>query len=129
MNIPYYVKRNYKAIIISISIYLFYCVLFFNLTRDDSFISLRYARSLKNGFGLTWNQNGEKVEGYSNFLWIIIEFVLLYFSEDPLIFVKIIGIIFGLFTLFIILKISHQMIITDRFKNKPMLMISILPAW
>lgn len=90
---------------------------------------MRYARNLKNGFGLTWNPNGEIVEGYSNFLWIIIEFVLFHFSEDPLFLVKTIGIIFGLFTLFIILKISHQMIKTRSFRNKPMLMIAILPAW
>ena len=37
---------------------------------DDAFISFRYARNLLEGHGLVWNP-GERVEGYSNFLWIL----------------------------------------------------------
>lgn len=35
---------------------------------DDAFISFRYARNLANGLGLVFNE-GEWVEGYTNFLW------------------------------------------------------------
>ncbi len=35
---------------------------------DDAFISFRYARNLARGWGLVFNQ-GEWVEGYTNFLW------------------------------------------------------------
>src|SRR3989442_1472314 len=38
---------------------------------DDSFISFRYARHLAAGRGLVWNP-GERVEGYTNFLWVIL---------------------------------------------------------
>ena len=38
---------------------------------DDAMISMRYARNLANGFGLVWNP-GERVEGYTNFLWTIV---------------------------------------------------------
>ena len=37
---------------------------------DDAFISFRYARNLLEGHGLVWNP-GERVEGYSNFLWVL----------------------------------------------------------
>ena len=37
---------------------------------DDAFISFRYARNLLEGHGLAWNP-GERVEGYSNFLWVM----------------------------------------------------------
>ena len=37
---------------------------------DDAFISFRYARNLIEGHGLVFNI-GERVEGYSNFLWTI----------------------------------------------------------
>lgn len=37
---------------------------------DDSFISMRYAERLIEGKGLTWN-DGERVEGYSNLLWVL----------------------------------------------------------
>ncbi len=37
---------------------------------DDAFISFRYARNLLEGNGLVFNP-GERVEGYSNFLWVL----------------------------------------------------------
>ena len=37
---------------------------------DDAFISFRYARNLLEGHGLVFNV-GERVEGYSNFLWVL----------------------------------------------------------
>jgi hypothetical protein len=38
---------------------------------DDAFISLRYARNLIEGHGLVYNV-GERVEGYTNFLWTVL---------------------------------------------------------
>jgi hypothetical protein len=37
---------------------------------DDAYIALRYARSLLDGQGLVWNA-GERVEGYTSFLWVL----------------------------------------------------------
>jgi len=37
---------------------------------DDAYISFRYARNLAEGLGLVYNP-GERVEGYSNFLWVL----------------------------------------------------------
>ena len=37
---------------------------------DDAFISFRYVRNLLEGHGLVFNR-GERVEGYSNFLWVM----------------------------------------------------------
>ncbi len=42
----------------------------FAWTADDAYISFRYARNLVNGLGLVYNA-GERVEGYSNFLWTL----------------------------------------------------------
>ena len=38
---------------------------------DDGMISMRFAKHLAAGHGLVWNAGGERVEGYSNFLWTI----------------------------------------------------------
>lgn len=38
---------------------------------DDAYISLRYARNLIDGQGLVWNP-GERVDGYSNFLFTVL---------------------------------------------------------
>jgi hypothetical protein len=39
-------------------------------TCDDAWISIRYARNLVEGLGLVFNA-GERVEGYTNFLWVL----------------------------------------------------------
>jgi arabinofuranosyltransferase len=39
---------------------------------DDAFISFRYARNLAHGHGLVFNPGFERVEGYTNLLWVLI---------------------------------------------------------
>jgi arabinofuranosyltransferase len=39
---------------------------------DDAFISFRYAKNLSLGHGLVFNPGYERVEGYTNFLWVIL---------------------------------------------------------
>jgi len=47
---------------------------------DDAYISLRYATNLAEGSGLVWNP-GERVEGYTNFLWTALIALLLRLSD------------------------------------------------
>ena len=56
---------------ILILVILFIHISQYVFTIDDSFISFRYAKNLASGNGLVFNI-GEKVEGYTNFLWVII---------------------------------------------------------
>ncbi len=37
---------------------------------DDAMISMRYAKNLAAGSGLVWNPGGERVEGFTNPLWV-----------------------------------------------------------
>jgi hypothetical protein len=48
---------------------------------DDAYISFRYARNLLDGNGLVFNP-GERVEGYTNFLYVLITSILLMLSPD-----------------------------------------------
>lgn len=41
--------------------------------KDDAFISLRYAKHLASGEGLVFNLGDQPLEGYSNFLWVVLE--------------------------------------------------------
>lgn len=50
---------------------LLYQFLSFNLIQDDAFISFRYIRNFLDGHGLVFNI-GERVEGYTNFFWIML---------------------------------------------------------
>jgi hypothetical protein len=43
---------------------------------DDAMVSMRYARNLAHGFGLVWNPGGDRVEGYTNLLWVLYMAVL-----------------------------------------------------
>ncbi|MGB5138377.1 MAG: hypothetical protein WBP29_07570, partial [Candidatus Zixiibacteriota bacterium] len=54
----------------AIAVFVFTCF-HFELTQDDAYISFRYAENLINGDGLVFNI-GERVEGYTNFLWVIL---------------------------------------------------------
>jgi hypothetical protein len=44
---------------------------FFPFIADDAFISMRYSQRLLEGKGLTWSSN-QRVEGYSNLLWVLL---------------------------------------------------------
>ncbi len=60
----------YAAIFIAETSFVFRGVRYFVL-QDDGMISMRFAHNLAQGHGLVWNPGGERVEGYSNFLWTI----------------------------------------------------------
>jgi len=59
--------------------------------QDDAFISFRYARNLVEGAGLTYNP-GERVEGYTNFLWTLLMALPFWLGFDPVRFSQGLGI-------------------------------------
>lgn len=64
---------------------------------DDSYISFRYARNLVDGSGLVFNP-GERVEGYTNFLWIILIAAGIRLGFAPDVFALFLGCLAGLLT-------------------------------
>jgi hypothetical protein len=58
---------------------------------DDAYISLRYAHNFLHGQELVWNL-GERVEGYSNFLWVMLVSMLGLIGIDLVIATKFLGI-------------------------------------
>jgi hypothetical protein len=44
---------------------------YFRFRVDDAYITYRYARNLSDGLGPVWNP-GERVEGYTSFLWMVL---------------------------------------------------------
>ncbi len=61
---------------------------------DDAFISFRYAEHLANGMGLVWNP-GERVEGYTNFLWVVLMSVVMRAGLSPEFWSNAIGVACG----------------------------------
>lgn len=69
---------------------------------DDAIISLSYSRSLANGHGFVLTPESERVEGYSNFLWVVLfalPFKLGLGDLHPMWLYKPVGIALGIGTL------------------------------
>lgn len=81
--------------------------LLYNFTQDDSFIIFRYAKNFANGYGLVFNI-GEKVEGYTCFLWTILMGFIIYIGQDPVLFSKVFGLIFSFGSISITYLISKR---------------------
>ncbi|MBN1670257.1 MAG: hypothetical protein JXR37_04450 [Kiritimatiellae bacterium] len=73
--------------------------------QDDAFISFRYAANLAGGHGLTWNP-GERVEGYTNFLWTLMMAVPERFGRDPVSFSYAVGLALFAATLYFAWKLA-----------------------
>ncbi|MFH0792763.1 MAG: hypothetical protein V2A74_01885, partial [bacterium] len=58
------------AFALAVAIIVWGCIWNWSYWIDDSYISARYARNLASGFGPVFNA-GERVEGYTNFLWVV----------------------------------------------------------
>jgi len=61
---------------------------------DDAFISFRYAQNLALGHGLVYNP-GERVEGYTNFLWTLIAAGVLRLGGDLALWSHASGVLLG----------------------------------
>jgi len=87
---------------------------------DDAMISMRYAKNLANGYGLVWNPGGERVEGYTNPLWVLFMalFHLLPLSESKISLpIQLSGMGFLLINLFCVKKIADLLSKGDRFAS------------
>ncbi len=89
-------------------IYAIYSAYTYRWVSDDAFISFRYAKNLFRGLGLVFNE-GEFVEGYTNFLWTIFIYFGMEINLDP-IFVSIyLGILFYFVNLILLFQISKKL--------------------
>lgn len=70
-----------------------------SFVHDDAFISLRYARNLALHGELSWNV-GERVEGYTNFLHVILTAGLVRLGFDPLDGARLINLVSALGLIF-----------------------------
>ncbi len=66
---------------------------------DDAFISFRYARNLANGFGIRFNISDAPLEGFSNFLWVLIAAIFEATLADPTVWMPVLSAASGAFFL------------------------------
>lgn len=111
MNIQDNLKR-YFPVIPAIAIYALFCYLL-NFTQDDAYISYRYVANFLNGDGLVFNI-GERVEGYTNFGWVIYLILWGKLGLDYILISKVTGFIFGAGLVVLSFKIAESV---DEFKD------------
>jgi arabinofuranosyltransferase len=85
---------RYTAILFSLLFLLIYSLYIQPWIFDDAFIFFRYAENLNDGIGLVFNA-GEKVEGYSSFLWVILMAIGDLAGIALVVFSRIMGLIFA----------------------------------
>lgn len=73
-----------------LGILIFNAIDYLPFIEDDALISLRYAMRLLEGEGLTWT-DGERVEGYSNLLWVLAVAFVSFFGSEPIDSARILG--------------------------------------
>ena len=89
-------RRTEYVFTFILALYCFYSLVWslstaWGFTTDDAYISFFYARHLAEGKGFIWHQNMPLVEGYSNFLWILIAAALIKLKLPLIISIKIIS--------------------------------------
>ncbi|MEW6104576.1 MAG: hypothetical protein AB1630_12315 [bacterium] len=99
-----FLKYSGYFLLLGVILFLYFYVAYINSKThwmvDDAFISFRYAKNLADGKGLVYNE-GERVEGYTNFLWVLI---LSFFAKAGIDIVplsKYLSFIFALLTIII----------------------------
>lgn len=104
-------------------------IFFWDFSIDDVGISWRYARHLADGHGLTWNLEGPPVEGYSNFLWVLMIAVPGIFGTDVALASKILGMLLGCGNIVLFAVILHRMFGEYRFWCIPLWIVAATPEW
>jgi hypothetical protein len=97
--------------------------LYFDYIAEDAFISFRYARHLSEGRGLVWN-DGERVEGYTNPLWVFMLAGMNRLGGDMLISARIIGLVCGVGMLIVTWLLAGRIGLTGWWRGLPALFLA-----
>jgi tetratricopeptide (TPR) repeat protein len=99
------------AIVFILAVFLVHAI-GLNFIQDDAFISYRYVKNFVAGQGLVFNP-GERVEGYTNFLWVILLALFTALGLNTIVVSKVLGLAAGCGTLILLYGISHLLLTSD----------------
>ncbi len=101
-------KFVFIVIALCIGISILWNLYFFSFTTDDAFITFRYSKNLVNGYGIVFNRDNNPVEGYSNFLWVILSAIPIALNIEILIYTKIFSMVFSTGSIILLYKFASQ---------------------
>jgi arabinofuranosyltransferase len=99
--------RRYYAVIAAAAVLVPHARLF-DFVTDDAYISFRYARNLALHGQLVFNL-GERVEGYTNFLWTVILALGIKLGLGPVDLSRFLGVALAIGTLAVVVRISLRL--------------------
>ncbi|MFH1336305.1 MAG: hypothetical protein ABII96_07280 [Candidatus Zixiibacteriota bacterium] len=111
-------KRIQLSIVLTV-ILLLILLLHVNYLRfvcDDAFISFRYAKNFIQGHGLVYNI-GEKVEGYTNFLWTMLLSLFMGSGLNVVVVSQVLGVLFSIATILLLLHLNRLLYSGDNLFN------------
>jgi|GEM_PF-1451098 len=122
-------RRGSPALLVPLVIFLAQAVWLFDFSIDDASISYRYAEHLADGDGLRWNPDGPAVEGYSNFLWVLILAGGSRLGFDTDNFASALGVLLGLANLLLFYVLCHRLWSGRPYWWFPVLLVAATPVW
>ncbi len=84
--------------------------LYLNVTAEDAFITFRFARNLVRGAGLVWNAGESPVEGYTNFLWLLVSALVIRLGLDAALLTQILGVLASLAALVLVYRFARDVL-------------------
>lgn len=92
-------RRIGFALALVVGVYVAHA-LYLRVVVEDAFIAFRYARHVASGSGLVWNPGEAPVEGYTNFLWVVLCALAIRAGLSVTTFAQTVGIAAGVATIF-----------------------------
>jgi hypothetical protein len=100
----------------------------FPLTVDDAYISYHFANNLADGHGLVWHPGVDPVEGFTNFLWVVILSLSSVAGFDVVVTAKLLGVIFSVASVIVMYRIVRR-INTGALGVMPAILLAATPAF
>ena len=124
-------SRSFTLLAFAIPVVLFLvgCVYIWDFGIDDVGISYRYSAHLAAGQGLTWNPDGPRVEGFSNFLWVVILAAGKWLGSDIEVTSKVLGIALAIASLWLLYRVCIKLWYPRAYWWLPILIVSLTPEW
>jgi hypothetical protein len=91
----------------AVLLYLILALRFSGHIVDDAYISFRYARNLADGHGIVYNP-GERVEGYTNFLWVLLLELGMKLRQSPEMVARVLGMLAGATTIVVVARLAAR---------------------
>lgn len=121
-------RSDWKAVAVLLLLLLVFIAhaFYFNYPTDDAFITFRYVRNMLDGKGLVYNA-GDRVEGYTNFLWAMLIAGPVSLGVDMVWTARILGLLFGIGTLILVLLTAKYLVPKD-FSQRTEAWLALLPV-